>query len=159
MRQSIEDHYIQNDTVFSIGEFSILWGMFEEKYFEMNCKREKIMRLKVNLVNETLINLAKEIKDELLIHYTNPEKAIKHLRVCKKDKLFYNIICSFLENREMNDNDIILASICICYRVRNNMFHGEKSFFLLNGQKGIIDSCSAFLNDLLEVEEILEPSL
>ena len=155
MYTEIEEHQITTETVESIGQFAILWGMFEEKYFDRCCTSAKLKKLQVIKYTEPLIHMTNCIKDALLSLYLSPEETLKRLCIRNNEKDLIEIILSIFDDDACAESKIY-ASICICFRIRNNSFHGEKVFWTLNNQREIIDSCSSFLNCLLREDEVFQ---
>jgi hypothetical protein len=50
---------------------------------------------------------------------------------------------------EKNNPKIILLLCFICYRLRNNLFHGNKKFEELHNQKELFEITNRFLSELL----------
>ena len=153
MLKAIEDHCINNNTVDAIGQFAIVWGLVEERYFNMCCNARKLYNTKVVYTNKELSLAADQLKHSLLEHYVTIEKIREHLNLRKNDKYFEQIM-PFLSLDNAEEDEKIYSALCLCFRIRNNLFHGEKVFYLLNQQKTIIDSASAFLNELLIEETV-----
>ena len=74
----------------------------------------------------------------------------------KNDNSYKSHVVSFLSENESDADIKTFAAVCICFRIRNNMFHGEKCFSLLNQQRKFFDACSGFLDELVLREDILE---
>jgi len=47
-------------------------------------------------------------------------------------------------------NDKNFSSLCICYRIRNNLFHGRKNILILENQREIFTITNNCLLDLIE---------
>ena len=158
MYKAIENYYIQDETITSIGQFAVLWGMVEEKFFDKCCTSPKLARMKVLNISEEMISFADSIKKSLLERYKfAPSKELEEflcLRVT--DKTFSQKVRLFLGENEIDSESKIFSAVCVCFRIRNNLFHGEKIFWLLNHQKDILDSCAAFLDALLSNKDALQ---
>lgn len=155
MRSVIEDHYISNDTVESVGEFAILWGMVEDKYFKRNCSAANLSKMVVVNNCDDLIISAKEIKATLFSEYDSVDEIISYMCFRKIDNSLKKQVIRFLSEDELDAEIKIFAAVCICFRIRNNMFHGEKCFYLLNQQRKFFNACSGFLNELVLREDVL----
>ena len=148
MFEQINHYGIQTETIASIGQFAVLWGMVEEKYFDKCCTAPKLKKTTVVNNTKSIVSFAEDIKKEMVTFF-GPREITNRLRPREKEIVLVKNVSQFLENDEITDDDKTLAAVYICYRVRNNMFHGEKAFWLLDQQKTLIDSCSRFLNELL----------
>ena len=152
MLNIIENYCIQNETITAIGQFAVLWGMVEEQYFDKFCKEQKIERIEIVKVSDSTVALAKGIKTALISHYgvQNTNSIYEYLRLRKTVSVASKIVRQFIECEGCPEKEMVRAALFICFRIRNNMFHGEKVFWCLNEQKELIDACSGFLNALLE---------
>lgn len=151
MLNAIDNHCIQNETITAIGQFAVFWGMVEEQYFDKFCKEQKIERMKIVKASDGTVALAVRIKTALISHYgaQNINSIYEYLRLRNTVSVASKIVRQFIECEGSSDKDVVRAALFICYRIRNNMFHGEKVFWRLNEQKELIDACSEFLNALL----------
>jgi hypothetical protein len=158
MYKAIENYYIQDETITSIGQFAVLWGMVEEKFFDKCCTSPKLARMIVLNVSEEMILLADSIKKSLLAHYNSVENREMEEFLCLrgKDKSFSEKVRLFLGENEIDSESKVFSAVCVCFRIRNNLFHGEKIFWLLNAQKDILDSCAAFMDALLSNKAALQ---
>ena len=59
MLNNIEEVFIDDETISVIGEFSIIWAMMEEKYFDRDCNARKLSQALVTQSNEFLTDCAK----------------------------------------------------------------------------------------------------
>lgn len=157
MYQKIKNYYIKEETVLTIGQFAVLWGMIEEKYYNKCCTAAKLSNTVICAPSWQLVLYADEIKRELFA--INPSKDSSQFRrklcIRRPDQGFWPQIERFLMNDAVNENEKIFAALCICFRIRNNMFHGEKIFWLINDQKDLLDSCARFMNELLMGEDVI----
>jgi len=144
----IEYWMLENETILEIGKFSILWGCFEWKYFDNNCNKNKIDNYakKINNENAELLVLCYNIINKLRSLYNHDSNTII-------ERLHSGIMSSEIEKCLKTDCSdklsIIQGTLYICYRVRNNMFHGEKCEFFLNEQKDLFKKINFLLNQLL----------
>ncbi len=159
MYNAIESHCIDNDTITSIGQFAVLWGMLEQEYFDKGCTNKKLQSMSIASFNADMVARATEIKNNLVSYYGSVDTVAEKLCIRNGDKkAFYDKVIQLLEDRSIDEKDRIHAAVCLCFRIRNNLFHGEKTFWVLNQQKGIIDSCSGFLNALLAGKDAIRIS-
>lgn len=149
MFEKINHYGIQTETIASIGQFAVLWGMVEEAFFEKCCITKKLGRLVVVKSTDAIAEYAESIKNNLISYYSGNEDIYDRLNLRSNDGYFSEKVRLFLQNDAISVEDKTSAAVCICFRIRNNMFHGEKVFWLLDRQKPLIDSCSCFLNELL----------
>ena len=155
MYNAIDSYCIDDETITIIGRFAILWGMVEEKYFDRCCNSTKLKNMIVSNNTDNLTAYAHAIKETLIALYRDPNDIEERLCMRGNDyKSFSEHVKRFLTRRSVAEESTY-AAVCICFRIRNNLFHGEKAFWLLHQQKAIINACSAFLNELMTVEGAL----
>lgn len=125
--------FTENDLK-NIKDFSLLWNIFENLVCNRNCSIKKMEEC----LNQIDFLLA-DFEDPLLYlkeRYTVNNKTnerFEQLRITPSaTKEFVRQV--LLEN-DNNPSNIILALAIIVYRYRNNLFHGEKNFRLLNEQE------------------------
>ena len=156
MYDAIDSHFIDSETISSIGQFAILWGMVEEEYFEKCCNTTKLKNMVVSNNTDDLASYARAIKEALMALYRDPNDIEERLCMRGNDyKSFAERVNRFLKCQRTTEKESVYAAVCICFRIRNNLFHGEKAFWLLYQQKPIIDACSDFLNELMVVDGAL----
>ena len=149
MYKILEDYLIKNSTIETIGEFAILWAMIEEKYFDKCCTNKKLDKVTIVNNNVDLDNCVDRMKKSLMLYYSSSDEVINRLCLRKGDRYFLSHIKDLLEKDDCEMRDKFFGALCICFRIRNNLLHGEKVFWLLNQQRDLLDSCCAFLNELL----------
>jgi len=70
-----------------------------------------------------------------------------HLNFRPNDRKAF--VSQILHDPNSSVADIVLAITIIVYRLRNNMFHGEKDMRFIDGQVGNFEQANAFLKALL----------
>lgn len=133
----------------SIGRFAILWAEIENKKYNKNCTCIKILQTNIGFSNkhgDEKFNMAQNLKRELK-RIVNGGDLNTSLR-CRNNDLS-RIAQNWLNqsNEDSVDNRAIIAVI---YRIRNNMFHGEKFIYSLPNQVRLFDFSSDFMEKLLE---------
>lgn len=134
-----------------VGKFTILWAHLEDEHYKRNCSAKDIVR-KDNLRNLTentpLYVLANALKRELIaLSGGNAKTATANLN-CRNIDL-KNIIYDWLNNdRQVIDTRAVIGVI---YRLRCNMFHGEKSIYALHYQAQLLNTAIAFLVEFAPV--------
>ena len=145
-----ENWGLENDTIFETGKFSVLWGCFEWKYFNNNCNKEKIDQAMQTInINQNLISSCGEIINELKVLYNNDTKVIIERLRCNKMTKEIN---KCLNNKDIDNLSLLQGALYICYRIRNNMFHGEKCEFFLDRQRNLFININIFLTELLIIK-------
>lgn len=153
----IERYKINNDTVTTIGEFSILWCQFEGQLFGKNMEIDDLKEWADEYLDDgSLETYCKAIKREAL-DFLEPDAAEAFLNrtFIKKNKGDFEsrkLVSNFLD---VENPEIIFKSYMIyILRVRNNLFHGLKGICLLDNQKSMFTAINELLNYILEKEGI-----
>lgn len=150
----IENYGIKEETVFEIGVFSILWNILEEKYFEKNLTNDKIETVARNVYSVDLIPYCKALIDALLEYLNENKETITIDKI--RTKLYSSGFRGHYSKMEQailgeNDNEeLFCGSLLLLYRLRNNLFHGEKTPISLNDQITLFKKANLLINKLLE---------
>jgi len=142
MYNIIENYCIEKDTIAELGAFSIIWGIAEEEHFGKFCTREKIE----NMDFEHYVDLYEKaiyVKEAFLGCF--PSQPLKELRA---DKEWWVKISDWLVTN-WSGKDFIQTTFYACFRIRNNLFHGEKAYFALNRQKDLFIAVNEFLQEFI----------
>lgn len=145
----INGYDLQNETVFEIGKFSILWNCFEHDWCNNNCNPDKIKAI-VKLINadmEKQAKLAKELNkrrnwfDQLEMDYIKDSLHPGNARASKEADM--QVMRQFLAQE---GDDLLYGCLLVIYRIRNNLMHGIKLLEELDGQIELFRAA----NDVLE---------
>lgn len=77
----------------------------------------------------------------------NTNERFEHLRITPVERKEF--VKRVLLEKDENTSNIILALAIIVYRYRNNLFHGEKDFMLLNEQEQNFSVANQILMSIL----------
>ncbi len=140
---------IDNEQYAEIRNFLILWNLFEGRLFNFDFKKNKIDSTIYPLrMNQDVIN-------DIFTHYKNRyvingeiNSKFEKLRFRQNDyKVF---VINTLLGQQDNINDIKKAITMIVYRLRNNLFHGEKEIATAYRQDDNFIIANKFLIECLE---------
>lgn len=154
-----------------ISEFTFLWSVFESKFKKnddsLNLKRIESLLNKIEFkeirVNSNLfesipdfINIQIVSKDVILT-IPNINFRISLFPTYRKPELdwFINHFEKF-DIIEKNDSKIVILMCFICYRLRNNLFHGNKKFDELHQQNELFNLFNNFLSEILTKTKNIE---
>lgn len=144
-----------------VSEFTFLWSVFESlfrKEFEsLNLKRietvfnkPQFKKLKENIGLPTFILIEKS-EDDVVLSFPNIEFKVSLFpsKIQKDLDWFENKFkdISILENE--SSKKFLLMCFTI-YRLRNNLFHGNKKFYELHQQKELFSIMNKFMAELIE---------
>ncbi len=161
----IYNYKLEDEEFEFLSNFTILWGIFEKKF------REKEKSLSCERI-ETVINSNefKYIKDNsksfnslpeiILTEFNSNDFLVSFSYVDFKISLFPTEIKIGLKNLqkcfsvnndiiEKSNPKIILLISFIAFRLRNNLFHGNKVFSELHQQKSLFEIINNFLAEIL----------
>lgn len=149
----IKDYFIEEETVTELGSFAILWGMMEEELFGKFCTKAGI-ELKDFSGYLDLFEQAEAFRYEYLKYCDdypsyNNKTPLERLRV---DKEWVMRVDEWLVKGERNA-DFVKTAFYACFRIRNNLFHGEKVFYSLNSQRPMFMKINEFLERFIILGE------
>lgn len=146
-----------DEAISSVASFTLLWSYFEDHFFEKNFKLEKIQDFTDQCYMQTELV---ESLDEQWIFF--------------RDRYFTNGSCNFYKLFTLDDslpkgsslkaykkvlvaletnNDVMYAVLVIVYRIRNNLFHGNKPLETLNEQVSLLENAYKALMVIMEKYE------
>ena len=148
----LEQYYsLEKETIYTLGEFSILWCYFEQSIFNSEANPSKMLNwAKRQESTSELITLCENIKEKAIIYLNDLDETTIITRIYSENRPPNNehrkLISDFLESN--TDNPLLGCSLFIL-RIRNNMFHGVKDIFTLNDQREMFMGINAFLQFIL----------
>ncbi|GAK98214.1 hypothetical protein JCM19294_847 [Nonlabens tegetincola] len=140
-------NFTENDLK-NIKDFSLLWNIFENLVCDRNCT--------INRIEESLNPIEFQIEDfENHLNYfkerytsdNNTNERFEYLRIVPNARKEF--VKQVLLGNDNNTSNKILALAIIVYRYRNNLFHGEKNFMLLNEQEENFSIANQVLTSIL----------
>lgn len=133
-------------------EFAVIWNILEKKKMRNHASIEKVSRFVEKMQNIENINIT-EIFEYFKKRYTNNTDYLnlfKALRWIDKEKDKKDETYRILTLENPIDKDKIKAILYIIFRLRNNLFHGEKSILTIDQQRETFNLVNSFLLDILE---------
>lgn len=140
-------NFTENDLK-NIKDFSLLWNIFENLVCDRNCT--------INRIEASLNQIEFQIEDfEDHLNYfkerytaeNNTNERFEYLRIVPNSRKEF--VKQVLLENDHNTSNKILALAIIVYRYRNNLFHGEKNFMLLNEQEENFSVANQVLTSIL----------
>lgn len=159
-RQEFEIN-VNDETKFYVTAFSIIWTQYENILYDRHFGPRKYSEEKNRL--EKVFEKKSEIKEQFNEILVNVK-----LYCMKKYKTISNIYTNFLFDNDLNENPELTLTkfeeifnstelrreihlvISLLGRVRNNLFHGEKSIYDLNNQIELFKNLEKFM--ILSIE-------
>lgn len=145
---------VANKTLESIGTFSVEWAVFEDSYFGRHCSLSAIMERisKDTILSGELMSVCEQFRD-VLIQYAggNESEVISRLKFRSSERNAKKAVADWVHN----DKCTYAAPIAVIYRIRCNMFHGEKMVYMLDGQQELFDMASRVIDKYIEMKDLL----
>jgi hypothetical protein len=140
---------LSHDERTRIAEFSVLWTYFEASVFARNTSNQKIIDLAAEMAANHQLDpqriapaanyfRTRYVNDGVLTHH------YEHLRLSGK---FEPRVRAMLLQKANAPAELLSASLLIVFRYRNNLFHGEKWAYGVQGQLHNFDTAI----DLMQV--------
>lgn len=133
-------------------EFAVIWNIFEKKKMRNHALIFDVSDFVERLPSIDNINI-NEIFEYFKNRYTNnPNYAnlFEALRWRDKEKDKKDETHRILLDKDSIDKDKIKAVLYIIFRLRNNLFYGEKSILTIDQQRETFNLVNSFLLDVIE---------
>lgn len=146
-------YWLNEETVFEIGKFTILWNMFECLYCDTHCTIPRIKQIAKK------IDINPDLRKQLAEVLTSPDVYEEDIRVIKllypekaQEKVSEYDETSITSFYKQQGDDPVLTEGCLLTirRIRNNMMHGLKSIAYLDVQIELFRTANAILDDILK---------
>lgn len=146
----IEDHCVDEDTIFTLGNFTVLWAQFELNYCDKFASPKKIHDMMNDFEpDKKLCSLCEIIRVSALDYIGNYDEYTMSQRIYSSTNggrpEYIARIKSFIEDGEMDFDGCML----FIERIRNNLLHGEKDIYTLPVQKKMFNAINSLLDEIL----------
>ncbi len=150
MQWLIESHGLGGmhpDEIDAIRDFTLLWGLFEGRAMATEGSPPQVVAAvdRMDLPNQPPV----PIKDALQYwrhRYVDADDAAERFNGLRfKHNAFRTLVLDVLSGTRDGSADILKALLLVTLRLRNNLFHGVKWQYLLEGQRGNFDNANAVL--------------
>lgn len=143
-----------DDTYTSISDFSIMWAIFESTQLKDLEKAKAVV--------DELEDIAKRVSHNIVsLHYAHSYWARRYIdengqtrdkfeKLGFKHKPHSDLVLRVLNGQAANCEEYINALLLIVYRLRNNLFHGEKDMTKINGQVENLTYAALVLKDVIQ---------
>jgi hypothetical protein len=138
----------------AIEHFTLLWTLFEAKALNMHADGRELIDLAVRWHANNLLNIG-SLADPLAYfrnrYFQNgaPTHHFDFLRLPQGYQL--TLVSAVLSGNNQTPADCLAALFLVCYRLRNNLFHGEKWAYGLRDQRENFAQASNVLMRALEI--------
>ncbi len=133
-----------------IFNFAMIWNLFEDRCMDNFAKISKVD----NLV-EGLISINNLEVDTIFDYFKDRYKIFDNIYVTENllwkehEYTYRNFVIEKFRDTQCSHQDKIKAVLYIIFRLRNNLFHGEKDIAIINEQKQTFVLVNKFLMDLI----------
>lgn len=145
---------LEPDTMNVLGEFLLLWSIYESKYFNSEYSnttlKQYITEGKISIID--VGNPLRYLTERYLDSEENVNQTFEKLHFRRGD---YPIEIRRTLERGGTHQEITLAILVIIYRLRNNLFHGIKEVAIFNMQKDNFRMASAVLTEIISRKAFL----
>ncbi|MBI3531919.1 MAG: hypothetical protein HY068_05545 [Burkholderiales bacterium] len=139
-------------------KFALLWMYFEGKACKADANSKSLRDFAKDLYARKLDQLRGQLDAPLEFFKArygdvqqDPERFIRRLGELKRIKLEdQQAIISTLTNAQIDEVDKAIGLLLICFRIRNNLFHGSKQLPTLQQQQELFANVGYVLTALLE---------
>ncbi len=150
--------YLEKEDLESIGKFTATWALFEQEIFAKKCKMAEIDSVisSGEITNENLEYLTSALRKEMIACSGSTNNSLLNLKFRSKNR---NDNTSKFRRKQTQLwlNETILCTyqipIWVIFRIRCNMFHGEKTLWNLHRQKDIFEICTEILEFYVREKE------
>lgn len=140
---------LEREELTSIRDFSLMWNLFEN----VACgRRFDYIRIKILIADSHLRaddfkNFIQYFRDRYVQDDGSMDSRFFHLRISSNNS---PLVEAVLTGANSDNDDIILAGVVIIYRLRNNLFHGEKAIRELHTQTDNFNTANQFIATFLD---------
>ena len=154
---------LDKNVIFTIGEFSLLWNVFERQFFGTECSLKKILENKDHnyIITDKTINISKNLREYILENAKNklfrylPTTNLLNEKPYTSESNDAKLKNSCREWLKRNDDYVdIVAVFGILYRIRNNLFHGNKLLNDIQTQHELFEIVINWLSEFLDSNNI-----
>jgi hypothetical protein len=137
----------------AIYDFSFLWSLFEGSILNCHCNVGEIRKLVSNLEQRNRLN---DISFAPYVEYLRNRYYVdgtltyhyQHLHVARSGNPAE--VVEMLSNEDSAESIKLIGCLVVVFRLRNNLFHGEKWRYQLQGQLDNFQHANEFLRNFMD---------
>ena len=140
----------------AIYDFSFLWSLFEGSVLNCQCNVPNIRRFaeqtesKIRLNDVDFAPFVSYLQNRYYLN-GNPTEHYRHLHVERSGSP--EEVVEMLSNENCTEKVKLIGCLVVVFRLRNNLFHGEKWKYQLQGQLDNFQRANNFLRNLMDCTE------
>lgn len=133
-----------------IFNFAMIWNLFEDR-----CMGNFARISEVNNFIESLISIDNLEVNAIFDYFKDRYKVVDNIYNIESllwrsnENTYRDFVIEKFRNTQCSHQDKIQAVLYIIFRLRNNLFHGEKNIAIINEQKRTFVLVNKFLMDLI----------
>lgn len=145
----------------AIAHFALLWSFFEARALETRGSSQAILALthewsaQGRLVTEPFTDILRYFQQRYFLNGVATSH-LKSLNLRQND--CPNLVHAVLKSENTNSADCVAALLIIIYRIRNNLFHGDKWAYGIEGQLENFNNANAALMSALSIAGLMQPN-
>ena len=150
------------DDITNVLDFGLIWSLFEKEVCHENANVTKIENFINNLRRRNIGNFDSHIQFFRERYLTNGTTNYRfddlYIERCRRNE-GYGIkqrVASILKGQKSEPSSVLWALLIISYRLRNNLFHGEKPINELREQDTLFYNVNKLIAKALELHKKLE---
>lgn len=137
----------------SIFYFSLIWNIYEkelcDKYAHIQTHPDLHSQKYHNQVDQNILDSVFEYFKKRYILDGQPTDLFKAFKF-EKSPVIKNEVLEYLKSEELSSENKLTALLYIAFRLRNNLFHGEKAVFQLYDQNENFRQINLLLMHLID---------
>jgi len=140
----------------AVTDFSLMWNLFEFKLGESDMNIARLAVIAENITQLSAGNLFYQkyleyFQDRYINEESTTNNLFNGLAFRQNDKR--DFVADVLKGNNNNATNIIEAILIILYRLRNNLFHGEKQLHNIHNQYDNFNIANEFLSEILTINK------
>ena len=129
---------LNDEEIACIKDFTLLWSLFEAKALAANASAQKIISVVHQAVDKGAMEISRHQKTleyfrERYFFEGEFTTNFNKLNLRRNDN--QSLVCEVLSGSNNSPADCISTILIVIYRFRNNLFHGQKWEYELQGQQ------------------------
>lgn len=140
---------LNNDILEAVLKFTLAFSYAENALMEGHSSTKGAKDYAAKLINDSSFRFG-PYSDYFRSRYNRDVGFEQRLQVlCNGDEISISQITKTFSSLESSPQDVIESLFRVCIRLRNNLFHGEKWSYMLEGQEENLNMATAFIVDAL----------
>lgn len=132
--------------------FALIWNLFEDQCMDNFARISEVDAFVENLIIQNNLTIVDEIYQYMSERYCqNSNYLYSRLLWRHSEQRIESFTESILQNPQSIAKERIKAVLYVIFRLRNNLFHGEKDIVTINAQQETFVLVNRFLMDIIKL--------